>query len=43
MVLPVHDVNPTRRTPWVTRLLLVVNVVAFLLSPVALAPLLGER
>ena len=42
MVLPVHDVNPTRRTPWVTRLLLLLNVVAFLLSPVAYAPLLGE-
>jgi membrane associated rhomboid family serine protease len=42
LVLPVHDVNPTRRTPWVTRLLLVVNVAAFLLSPVAVAPLLGE-
>ena len=42
MVLPVHDVNPTRRTPWVTRLLLLVNVAAFLLSPVAFAPLLGE-
>jgi rhomboid family protein len=42
LVLPVHDVNPTRRTPWVTRLLIVVNVVAFLLSPLALAPLLGE-
>jgi membrane associated rhomboid family serine protease len=42
VVLPVHDVNPTRRTPWVTRLLLVVNVVAFVLSPLALAPLLGE-
>ena len=41
MVLPVHDVNPTRRTPWVTRLLLVVNVVAFVVSPIALAPLLG--
>ena len=41
MVLPVHDVNPTRRTPWVTRLLLIVNVVAFVLSPMALAPLLG--
>lgn len=41
MVLPVHDVNPTRRTPWVTRLLLVANVVAFVLSPIALAPLLG--
>ncbi|MEX2291710.1 MAG: rhomboid family intramembrane serine protease [Mycobacteriales bacterium] len=42
MVLPVHDVNPTRRTPWVTRLLLVTNVVAFLISPIAVAPLLGE-
>jgi membrane associated rhomboid family serine protease len=42
LVLPVHDVNPTRRTPWVTRLLLLVNVVAFVLSPVAFAPLLGD-
>jgi membrane associated rhomboid family serine protease len=42
VVLPVHDVNPTRRTPWVTRLLLLANVVAFVLSPLALAPLLGE-
>lgn len=35
MVLPVHDVNPTRRVPIVTYLLLVINVVAFLMSPVA--------
>ena len=35
MVLPVHDVNPTRRTPVVTYLLIAVNVIAFLLSPVA--------
>ena len=42
MVLPVHDVNPTRRTPWVTRLLLLANVVAFVLSPIAVAPLLGQ-
>ena len=41
MVLPVHDLNPTRRTPWVTRLLLVLNIAAFVLSPVAVAPLLG--
>ena len=41
-MLPVHDVNPTRRTPWVTRLLLLVNVLAFVVSPLALAPLLGE-
>jgi membrane associated rhomboid family serine protease len=42
MVLPVHDVNPTRRTPWITRLLLVANLVGFLLSPLALAPLIGD-
>ncbi len=41
-MLPVHDLNPTRRAPWVTRLLLVVNVVAFVLSPLAVAPLVGE-
>lgn len=41
MVLPVHDVNPTHRTPWVTRLLLIANVVVFVLSPIAVAPLLG--
>ena len=35
MVLPVHDVNPTRRTPYVTYLLIAVNVVAFLISPVS--------
>jgi membrane associated rhomboid family serine protease len=41
VVLPVHDVNPTHRTPWVTRLLLLANVVAFLVSPVAAASVLG--
>ena len=35
MVLPVHDANPTRRVPVVTYLLILANVVAFLLSPVA--------
>ena len=35
MVIPVHDENPTRRTPVVTYLLIAVNVVVFLLSPVA--------
>ncbi|MGB8649249.1 MAG: rhomboid family intramembrane serine protease [Mycobacteriales bacterium] len=35
MVLPVHDENPTRRTPVVTYFLIAANVVAFLLSPVA--------
>ena len=33
MVIPVHDVNPVRRTPWVTYLLLAANVVIFLISP----------
>ncbi len=42
MVLPVHDINPTRRTPWVTRALILVNVVVFVLSPIALAPLTGQ-
>ena len=41
MVIPIHDRNPTHRTPVVTYLLLAVNVVAFLLSPVVTAPLLG--
>jgi membrane associated rhomboid family serine protease len=41
VVLPVHDQNPTRRTPWVTRLLLLANLLAFVVSPVATAPLLG--
>jgi len=35
VVLPVHDVNPVRRTPVVTYLLIAVNVVVFLLSPIA--------
>jgi membrane associated rhomboid family serine protease len=35
MVIPVHDENPTRRTPLVTYLLIAVNVVVFLVSPVA--------
>lgn len=29
MVIPVHDVNPARRTPWVTYALLAANVVVF--------------
>jgi rhomboid family protein len=33
MVIPVHDENPLRRTPWVTYLLIGINVVVFLLSP----------
>ena len=33
MVIPVHDVNRVRRTPWLTYLLIAVNVVVFLLTP----------
>jgi membrane associated rhomboid family serine protease len=35
MVIPIHDENPTRRTPVVTWALLAVNVIVFLLSPLA--------
>lgn len=33
MVIPVHDVNPVRRTPWVTYALIAVNVLVFLTTP----------
>ena len=33
MVIPVHDVNPTRRTPWVTYTLIAINVGVFLATP----------
>lgn len=39
MVIPVHDVNPLRRTPWVTWSLIAANVVVFLLTPTAPATL----
>ncbi len=42
MVLPVHDTNPTRRTPVITYLLLLVNVVAFALSPLAVHVVGGQ-
>lgn len=35
MVLPVHDVNPHRRTPYVNYALILINVVVFVLSPIA--------
>jgi membrane associated rhomboid family serine protease len=35
VVIPVHDVNPIRRTPWVTYALIAANVVIFLLTPTA--------
>jgi rhomboid family protein len=36
MVIPVHDVNPLRRTPWATYALILINVVVFLVTPGAL-------
>jgi membrane associated rhomboid family serine protease len=33
VVIPVHDVNPVRRTPWVTYALIAVNVLVFITTP----------
>jgi membrane associated rhomboid family serine protease len=33
VVIPVHDVNPVRKTPWVTYALIAANVIIFLLTP----------
>jgi membrane associated rhomboid family serine protease len=41
-VIPVHDVNPLRRTPWVTYALVAANVVVFLLMPPAAHSLAGH-
>jgi membrane associated rhomboid family serine protease len=35
VVIPVRDVNPVQRTPWVTYALIAVNFVVFLLTPVS--------
>jgi len=41
MVIPVHDLNPLRRTPWVTYALVAINVVVLLLTPGMLPGSLG--
>jgi membrane associated rhomboid family serine protease len=41
VVIPIYDENPTRRRPYVTWALIAVNVVVFLISPVARAPVVG--
>lgn len=41
MVIPVYDVNPVRRTPWVTYAIIAANVTIFLLSPTSRASVLG--
>jgi membrane associated rhomboid family serine protease len=33
MVIPVYDVNPVRRTPWITYALIAANVIIFLITP----------
>lgn len=42
MVIPVHDVNPARRTPWVTYALILINLVVFLRTPVAPSSFTGN-
>ncbi|MCQ4083968.1 rhomboid family intramembrane serine protease [Streptomyces sp. RB6PN25] len=42
MVIPVHDVNPVRRTPWITYGLIAANVVVFLRMPAAAHTLAGN-
>ncbi|WP_121749765.1 rhomboid family intramembrane serine protease [Streptomyces sp. E2N166] len=42
MVIPVHDVNPARRTPWVTYALLLANVLVFLFTPGTAGSVTGE-
>ena len=41
MVIPVHDVNPVRRAPWVTWALIAANIIVFLLTPTAPASVTG--
>lgn len=42
MVIPVHDVNPVRRTPYVTYALIAANFVVFLATPGVASSLTGE-
>jgi membrane associated rhomboid family serine protease len=41
VVLPVHDENPLRRTPWVTYALVAANVVVLLLTPASRGSVTG--
>ena len=41
MVIPVHDENPLRRTPWVTWLLIAVNVVVLVITPLSQSSAMG--
>src|SRR6266851_10085697 len=42
VVIPVHDLNPLRKTPWVTYALVAANVVVLLLTPVSLGTVAGS-
>ncbi|MBV9450933.1 MAG: rhomboid family intramembrane serine protease [Streptosporangiaceae bacterium] len=42
MVLPVHDVNPVRRTPWVTYGLVAANVIVLLFIPASHTSVTGS-
>ena len=41
VVLPVHDLNPLRRTPWVTYALVAANVIVLLLTPASRDSVMG--
>jgi membrane associated rhomboid family serine protease len=42
VVIPVHDINPLRRTPWVTYGLVAINVVVLLLTPAAISTVTSQ-
>jgi rhomboid family protein len=42
VVLPVHDVNPVRRTPWVTYALVAANVIVLVLTPASQSSVTGS-
>jgi rhomboid family protein len=41
VVLPVHDINPVSRTPWVTYILVAANVAVLLLTPASQTSMTG--
>jgi len=42
MVIPIHDDNPVHRRPWVTYLLIALNVFVFFQEPIVRSPVAGE-
>ncbi|MGH3548346.1 MAG: hypothetical protein ACRDQU_09595 [Pseudonocardiaceae bacterium] len=41
MVIPIRDVNPVHRTPWVTYALIAANIAIFLLTPASAITVTG--